>query len=367
MNSHDQSASQSSSVADTVSDEEDQRSAAPPSFFARLKRWFSARQERFGWYGLAVAVFLLLLWPYSIVTVDSGHVGVLYRRFMGGTVMDRVYLEGTHLVWPWDTMHIFDGRIHEELHTFSVLTKNGLLLEVDISVLYHPISLLTPVLLTNVGKNYREKLVLPMLLSSVRQVASGFKVSDFYSDTSSLIQDAIHVSVTESMGRNPISIDNLLIRAVRLPEHLSLAINEKMIAEQEVLRQVFKVQEAEQRYKVKFIDAEAVRMSQEIVNRNMTESFLRWQGIEATKDIAKSPNTKFVIAGGRDGLPIILNPDASPVAKPAPLPPAESSPPVPAVLEENDTWSEQAQSYLERVRKENLDRLGKQLENVLQK
>lgn len=367
---------------ETVPDDEAQHAASSTRgsiarLYAKLKAWVSTHRERLGWIGLTGAIALLLLWPFVVVTIDSGHVGVLYRRFLGGTVMDRIYSEGTHLVWPWDTMHIFDARIHEELNTFSVLTKNGLLLEMDVSVLYHPIPLQTPILLRTVGKDYREKLVLPILRSSVRKVASEFYDADFYSEKSSLIQDNIHVRIEEDMGRNPVSIDNLLIRAVRLPETLNSAINDKMVAEQAALREAIRVREAEQRYKVRFIDAEAVRMTQSIVNENMSEGFLRWQGIEATKDIAKSSNAKFVITGGKDGLPIILNPDAfSGHAAPAVKSEQNSSGTAAIVTQEStlpgvthkdsDNWVVQSRNYLERVSQENLDKLGRQLEDVLQ-
>ena len=48
-----------------------------------------------------------------------------------------------------------------------------------------------------------------------------------------------------------------------------------------------------------------------LVNEHMTQNFLRYQGIQATKDLASSPNSKVVVIGGKDGLPVILN-EASP-------------------------------------------------------
>jgi len=34
---------------------------------------------------------------------------------------------------------------------------------------------------------------------------------------------------------------------------------------------------------------------------------LRWKGIEATSHLAESSNSKVVITGGKDGLPLIFN------------------------------------------------------------
>ncbi len=62
--------------------------------------------------------------------------------------------------------------------------------------------------------------------------------------------------------------------------------------------------------KENYLRAESIRMFQNIVNGGMTDSYLRWAGIEATKELAASNNSKFVIMGGRDGLPVILNMDS---------------------------------------------------------
>ena len=59
----------------------------------------------------------VVLWPYMVINVPSGQVGVLWKRFNGfdiycwcwvgrGTVLDPRELreEGLHLVWPWDKL-----------------------------------------------------------------------------------------------------------------------------------------------------------------------------------------------------------------------------------------------------------------------
>jgi hypothetical protein len=54
------------------------------------------------------------------------------------------------------------------------------------------------------------------------------------------------------------------------------------------------------------------------VSQGISDSYLRWRGIEATLALAQSPNTKIVIIGsGKDGLPIILGNDVPAAAAPA--------------------------------------------------
>ena len=57
----------------------------------------------------------------------------------------------------------------------------------------------------------------------------------------------------------------------------------------------------------KRIEAEGIRDFQSIVSEGINENLLRWKGIEATENLANSPNAKIVIVGGKDGLPLILN------------------------------------------------------------
>jgi len=336
--------------------------------FASLKCWLDSRKVHLFWYFLGVSLIILLLWPHTVITIAPGHVGVHYKRFFGGTDMSRIYPEGTHLIFPWDTLFLFDARVKEETHTFKVLTSKGLLLEIDVSVRYYPLASKTPILLTTVGQDYREKLILPTLSSAVRGIASHYDKEDFYSKISVNIQDEIHVSMVGGLGRKPVIVDRVLLRAIRLPEPVNLAINEKFVAEQEVLRQGYKVLEAKERFKIKLIDAEAVRVTQDIVNKNMTEPFLRWQGIEATRALAGSSNSKMVVVGGKDGLPLILNPDgALPGVTPSP---AKAEPPEATSGDQDQTTKippvslpEEESDYMKRIGidslQENLSRLDR--------
>ena len=56
-------------------------------------------------------------------------------------------------------------------------------------------------------------------------------------------------------------------------------------------------------------DAEGKRDANKILDESITPNMLRWKGIDATSELAKSANAKTVIIGKADGLPLILNPD----------------------------------------------------------
>ena len=57
----------------------------------------------------------------------------------------------------------------------------------------------------------------------------------------------------------------------------------------------------------KRIEAQGIADFQKIVSTGLNPMLLQWKGIEATEELAKSPNTKIVVVGNtKDGLPLIL-------------------------------------------------------------
>ena len=69
----------------------------------------------------------------------------------------------------------------------------------------------------------------------------------------------------------------------------------------------FILQKESQEAERKRIEAQGIADFQKIVSAGLTAQFLKWKGIEATKELATSANAKTVVIGsGKDGLPLIL-------------------------------------------------------------
>ena len=69
----------------------------------------------------------------------------------------------------------------------------------------------------------------------------------------------------------------------------------------------FRIERERKESERKRIEAAGIHDFQQIVSQGISESYLRWRGIEATLQLAQSTNSKIVIVGGgKDGLPIIL-------------------------------------------------------------
>ena len=275
--------------------------------------------------GLATTLIILFLWPSIVISIKPGELGVLYARFRGGTQLQHTYEEGIHFIQPWNIMYIYDVRVQEETQNIDVLTVDGLTINVQISLRFQIIRDRLPALHQEIGPRYRDKVVLPIMNSAVRQTIGSYRPDDLYSTARQELQDQMLVDAVEEMGRIPILIQGFVVKTITLPEVLRDSIERKLVAEQSYLRYKYILLEEQQEARRKIIEAEGIKAYQMLVNEHMTQNFLRYLGIQATKDLASSPNAKVVVIGGKDGLPVILNAD-SPTGAAAPDASSDKSP-----------------------------------------
>ncbi len=121
------------------------------------------------------------------------------------------------------------------------------------------------------------------------------------------MQEQIFARVKQSVDDDYVKIEAILIRDVRLPDQIKVAIENKLKEEQEAERYEFTIAKERLEAQRKKIEAEGEAEFQRIITQSLTAQFLRFKGIEATQELANSPNSKTVIIGsGSDGLPLIL-------------------------------------------------------------
>ena len=86
---------------------------------------------------LMVALLVsIVLYPYVVMTVPSGHVGVLWKRFRGGTALDPEQLrdEGLRLIMPWNKLFLYDLRLQSTTETYNAISKDGVSLSAAINI-----------------------------------------------------------------------------------------------------------------------------------------------------------------------------------------------------------------------------------------
>src|SRR5437660_218673 len=185
---------------------------------ARWRRFVERHLPSVVIYLMVATLVAVVLYPHVVVTVPSGQVGVLWKRFAGGTVLDprRLRDEGLHLIWPWDQLFLYD----------------------------------------------------------------------------------------------------ILVAGIELPAAIVAAINRKTEQYYIAEEYKFRVEREKRESERKKIEAEGIRDFQQTVSQGISESYLRWRGIEATLQLSQSTNAKVVVIGsGKDGLPIILGNVDSPAPR----------------------------------------------------
>jgi regulator of protease activity HflC (stomatin/prohibitin superfamily) len=312
-----------------------------------------------------------LLFPYAVITVHSGDVGVLWKRFNGydlycwcfvgrGTALNprEIREEGLHLVWPWDKLFIYSLRLQSTTKTFNAITKDGVNVAIQINIRFQLLHDSVGVLHKFIGPNYLASVVAPEIGSQARQVISHYTAQEVYRSREAIQEEirdnsqkrlGAHLNAlvqTEAMEQldpkhytdflqHSIQILDTLVLSMELPPPIVAAINRQTEQYYQIQEFKYRVEREVEEAKRKQVEANGIAAFQRTVSQGISDSYLRWRGIEATLALAQSKNAKIVIIGsGKEGLPIILgNMDNNPQPQgpiPGPAKPQTSaeSPPV---------------------------------------
>lgn len=250
---------------------------------------------------------ILIFSNATFLTIEAGERGVLFRRFAGGLDKENVYSPGFHVIAPWNNMYVYSVREQQIEETMDVLSSNGLNIAVDVTVRVNPSYDKIGNLHEMFGVDYLSSLVRPEVRSSVRKIIGRFSPEELYSTKREEVQQLIQEDLEKTLKRNYIELRATLIREIRLPDKVKTAIEEKIEAEQKALKYEYILDQERKEAQRKIIEAEAKAKANQILSASLTDKILQDKGIEATLQLANSPNSKVIIVGGQgDGLPLIL-------------------------------------------------------------
>jgi len=305
---------------------------------------------------LAVMLVATFLFPFIVITVPSGQVGVLWKRFNSydlycwcfvgrGTIVDPRELrdEGLHVIWPWDKLFLYNLRLQSRTQTYNAISKDGVSVNAQINMRYQLLHNYVGVLHKFIGPNYLYSVVDPEIGSRAREVISQYTAQEVYTSREP-IQEKIRQEAQKSLAghlnslvqpeameqpdpkhyndflQNSIQIIDTLVLSIELPPPIVAAINRQTQQFYEIQEFKYRVEREAQESTRKQVEANGIAAFQRTIGPGISDSYLRWRGIEATLALAQSPNSKIVIIGsGKDGLPIILgNIDSPPATQPKP-------------------------------------------------
>jgi regulator of protease activity HflC (stomatin/prohibitin superfamily) len=311
-----------------------------------VRRWFRwlvrlpltmARNARDTWrehkllfiaLGFGIGFFVAYFWNDIVVKIGSGESGVLYRLFQGGTVLTKVYGEGVWFVAPWNTMTVYNVRVQQTSDDFVVLSKDGLEVRVSVSIRFNPQKPHLAWLHQTYGPDYSDKIVKPEVQAEFRHVIGQYTPEEIYTSTGNILQTVLQGVMAELTERH-VDLDDVLVKSILLPPSVAASIEAKLRAQQMALEMSYRLDIEEKEAERKKIEARGIRDFQDtITGGGISPEFLRFKGIEATLELAKSNNAKvIVVGGGADRLPLLFDGSVSTVPAATPAAPASSGAP----------------------------------------
>jgi len=205
--------------------------------------------------------------------------------------------------------------------SITALSADGLMMPLDVTLAYRLVSADAPWLYRSIGPDFVDKVIRPASQTAVREAIAGFTAQEAYSNRRQELAMNIDQLLTTRLrelltqhedfqNRRGFIIEQVMIRNVQLPARVKNAIEEKLEAEQQALRMRFILEKERQEAQRKAIEAQGISDFQSIVSRGISDQLLAWKGIEATQQLAHSPNTKIVIVGNpKHGMPLIMPTD----------------------------------------------------------
>ncbi len=253
---------------------------------------------------LLLIVVVLVAIGGPITVVPAGHVGV--KDFFG-SVSPNVLPPGVHLIVPFTRVHKMSIRTEELKETAEVPSKEGLMMDLEGSVLYRLDPAKAAEVYKTVGANFAEIIVIPQVRSAIREITASYDAKALYSSEREKVARETQDLVKKMTDGRGVIIDSVLLRKIGLPAIVANAIQEKLKREQESEQMKFVLAKEQQEAERKRIEAQGIADFQKIVAQGISPQLLEWKGIEATEKLAMSPNAKVVVVGNpKTGLPIIL-------------------------------------------------------------
>jgi regulator of protease activity HflC (stomatin/prohibitin superfamily) len=258
--------------------------------------------------GLLLILVGAFFFDRIFISVHSGELGVLWRRLGAGTVIDTVYREGMHVILPINKMYVYNVRKQQFSDSIDVLTVYGLTVKVKYTVRYYLEEDTLPLLHQHVGPDYVNVVIRPDVRSVIRMLFGQSSAEAMY--TSQAIQLHVREQAKMRLSARFITLDDVPIESITLPTRISEAIESKMVQQQYEGEYVYRLSIAKKEAERLRIESAGLQLYNDTVNRSLTPSILKWHGVNATKELAKSPNAKVVVIGaGNAGLPLILGKD----------------------------------------------------------
>jgi len=252
----------------------------------------------------------------SVKIIEPGEIGV---QKLFGTVQDGVLDNGLHLINPLADVEIFEARtqnytmskIHSEGQkegddAIRVLTKDGLEVTIDMTVLFRVTPTKAPQILKTIGVEYVNNIVRPITRTYIRDNAVYYQAVELYSEKRNEFQVKVTKAIESEFNKRGLQLEQILIRNISLPPSVQASIEAKINAEQDAQKMQFVLEKEKQEAERKRVEAQGIADYQKTISSGLTDNQLQYEAIKAQREIATSQNAKVIIMNGKSSAPILI-------------------------------------------------------------
>ncbi len=257
---------------------------------------------------LAWAVGIILFMGSMAVVVPPGQAGV---QVLFGSVKQDPLPAGLHFINPFSSVVEFEVRTKNYTMTnvaeegqkrgddsIAVITSDGLTVKLDATVFYALQQARLPEILRTIGQDVEEKIVRSEIRASMRDAAANLTATELYTSKRQTFIDSIKKTLKVSFEGRGVTLEEVLLRNVLLPDQITRAINDKIAADQESQKMAFVLLKEKQEAERKRIEAEGQAKAQQIVSASLTPQIIEYQRIQALREIGAKGNMVITPMGG---------------------------------------------------------------------
>jgi regulator of protease activity HflC (stomatin/prohibitin superfamily) len=263
--------------------------------------------------GGGILLILIGLITAAVVQINAGHVGV---QVLFGKVQQGILHEGLNIINPLvdvkemsiQTQNYTMASSYDEVDQLGddairVLSKDGLEVEIDLTLLFRVMPAKAPDIFRELGIGYRDKIIRPTARTKIRESSVSYNAIDLFSTMREPFEAEITAGIIKDLNARGIELEKLLIRNINLPKSVKESIERKITAVQEAQRMEYVLQKEQQEAERKRVEAKGVADAQKIINAGLSDKILQFESIKVQKELVNSQNSKIILLGSGKGTP----------------------------------------------------------------
>ncbi len=241
----------------------------------------------------------------GVRVIGPGEVGVMD---LFGKVIDRELHSGVNLVNPLVNVTRFSIKTREMQETMNVPSKEGLQVDLDVSILYKIKPEAASDIFSTIGPDFADIVIMPSFRSAARNVSVLYDASALYTEARENLAKDLFSQLETTLDERGVILERVMLRSIVLPTTVTQAIEEKLKADQEAQKMTFVLEREKLEAERRRVEAVGIKEANKIIAEGLTANYIQWYRIEMLKELVTSPNnTIIIIPDDLKGVPLIMN------------------------------------------------------------